>query len=111
MLLLPTSMAAATARSRPGGASSVTRSSYGRRRRRGGRPSTGVPMQIGVILSPTPGWHATLTAAMLADEAGLDTVGFWDHYHSAQPDWAYVCGWSLYGALAVATKRIHLVPV
>jgi alkanesulfonate monooxygenase SsuD/methylene tetrahydromethanopterin reductase-like flavin-dependent oxidoreductase (luciferase family) len=26
-------------------------------------------------------------AARAADEAGLDAVGFYDHYHSAKPEW------------------------
>lgn len=34
-----------------------------------------------------------------------------DHYHAAKPEWGYVCGWSLYGALAMATTRIKLVPM
>ncbi|MBA3946118.1 MAG: LLM class flavin-dependent oxidoreductase [Herpetosiphonaceae bacterium] len=41
----------------------------------------------------------------------MDSVGFWDHYHSEQPAWGYVCGWSAYGALASMTTRIHLLPM
>jgi alkanesulfonate monooxygenase SsuD/methylene tetrahydromethanopterin reductase-like flavin-dependent oxidoreductase (luciferase family) len=61
-------------------------------------------MRIGVTLSPTGDWNAILHAARLADEAGLDAVGFWDHYHSERPEWSYVCGWS-------ATQRSHLLPM
>ena len=68
-------------------------------------------MRIGVTLSPAGDWRATLAAARLADELGLDAVGYWDHYHSIKPEWGYVCGWSAYGALAVATERIRLVPM
>lgn len=68
-------------------------------------------MRIAVTLSPTGDWNEILRAAQLADEAGIDAIGFWDHYHSEQPEWAYVCGWSAYGALAQATKRIHLLPM
>jgi alkanesulfonate monooxygenase SsuD/methylene tetrahydromethanopterin reductase-like flavin-dependent oxidoreductase (luciferase family) len=68
-------------------------------------------MRVGVVLSPTGDWSAILQAAQIADESGLDSVGFWDHYHSEKPEWAYVCGWSAYGALALATRRIHLLPM
>src|SRR6266487_764372 len=68
-------------------------------------------MRVGVILSPTGDWRAILESAKLADSAGLDSVGFWDHYHSEKPEWAYVCGWSAYGALAAATERIRLTPM
>ena len=68
-------------------------------------------MRVGVILSPVGDWRAILDSAKLADSAGLDSVGFWDHYHSEKPEWAYVCGWSAYGALAAATERIRLTPM
>lgn len=68
-------------------------------------------MEIGVVLSPTGDWPAILAAAKAADQRGLAAVGFWDHYHSQQPEWAYVCGWSAYGAIAAATERIRLVPM
>ncbi len=68
-------------------------------------------MRVGIVLSPAGNWPAILAAAQLADSSGLDAVGFWDHYHSERPEWAYVCGWSAYGALAMATSRIHLVPM
>jgi alkanesulfonate monooxygenase SsuD/methylene tetrahydromethanopterin reductase-like flavin-dependent oxidoreductase (luciferase family) len=68
-------------------------------------------MRVGVALSPTDNWPAILEAAKAADASGLDAVGFWDHYHSERPEWAYVCGWSAYGALAAVTTRIHLVPM
>ncbi len=68
-------------------------------------------MRIGVNLGPTDNWEATLAAARKADEYGFDTVGFLDHYQSVKPEWSYICGWSLYGALAMATTRIKLVPM
>ncbi len=68
-------------------------------------------MRIGVVLSPTGDWPAILRAAQLADERGLDAVGFYDHHHSGRPEWGYVCGWSAYGALAQATRRVQLVPM
>jgi alkanesulfonate monooxygenase SsuD/methylene tetrahydromethanopterin reductase-like flavin-dependent oxidoreductase (luciferase family) len=68
-------------------------------------------MRVGVILSPVGDWRTILESAKLADSAGLDSVGFWDHYHSEKPEWAYVCGWSAYGALAAATERIRLTPM
>jgi alkanesulfonate monooxygenase SsuD/methylene tetrahydromethanopterin reductase-like flavin-dependent oxidoreductase (luciferase family) len=68
-------------------------------------------MRVGAILSPTGNWPAIVAAAQLADQRGLDAVGFWDHYHSEKPEWAYVCGWSAYGALAALTTRIHFVPM
>jgi alkanesulfonate monooxygenase SsuD/methylene tetrahydromethanopterin reductase-like flavin-dependent oxidoreductase (luciferase family) len=68
-------------------------------------------MQIGAILSPVADWSAVIAAAGAADEAGLDAIGLWDHYHSARPEWAYICGWSAYGALAAATTSVRLVPM
>lgn len=68
-------------------------------------------MRIGVNLGPTPNWTAVLETARKADSYGFDAVSFLDHYHAAKPEWGYVCGWSLYGALALATSRIKLVPM
>src|SRR5919205_3992192 len=68
-------------------------------------------MRVGAILSPVGDWRTILESAKIADSGGLDAVGFWDHYHSLKPEWAYVCGWSAYGALAIATERIRLVPM
>jgi len=68
-------------------------------------------MRIAAILSPIDDWPAILHAATVADQEGIDAVGFWDHYHSAQPDHGYVCGWSAYGAIAGATSRVRLVPM
>ena len=63
-------------------------------------------MRISVNLSPTGDWPAILAAAQAADSLGFDSVGFLDHYHTpAGEDWSYLCGWSLYGALALATER------
>jgi alkanesulfonate monooxygenase SsuD/methylene tetrahydromethanopterin reductase-like flavin-dependent oxidoreductase (luciferase family) len=68
-------------------------------------------MRVAVTLSPTGDWPAIMQAAQLADRAGLDAVGFWDHYHAERPEWAYICGWAAYGALATTTTRIHLLPM
>lgn len=69
-------------------------------------------MRIGVNLGPTGDWPAMLAAAQTADSLGFDSIGFLDHYHTPkEQDWSYLCGWSLYGALAMMTSRIHLVPM
>ncbi len=68
-------------------------------------------MQIGVNLGPTANWKAVLDAAKKADVYGFDALSFLDHYQVARPEWGYVCGWSLYGALAMLTKQIKLVPM
>ena len=68
-------------------------------------------MRIGVNLGPTGDWSAMLAAALEADVSGFDSVGFLDHFHADKPEWSYICGWSAYGALALATSRIHLVPM
>lgn len=67
-------------------------------------------MRIGVVLSPVAEWAEVESAARLADELGLDSVGFWDHYHSPKPEWGYVSGWSAYGYLAAITERVLLSP-
>jgi alkanesulfonate monooxygenase SsuD/methylene tetrahydromethanopterin reductase-like flavin-dependent oxidoreductase (luciferase family) len=66
-------------------------------------------MRIAALLTPTGDWPAIVEAAKAADELGLDAIGLWDHYHSGQPEWAYVAGWSAFGALAASTTRIGLV--
>jgi alkanesulfonate monooxygenase SsuD/methylene tetrahydromethanopterin reductase-like flavin-dependent oxidoreductase (luciferase family) len=68
-------------------------------------------MHIAALLTPVADWSAILEAAGAADAARLDAVGFWDHYHSAQPDWAYVAGWSALGAIAARTERVRLLPM
>ncbi|MBO0778015.1 MAG: LLM class flavin-dependent oxidoreductase [Ktedonobacteraceae bacterium] len=68
-------------------------------------------MRIGVNLGPTTNWTGVLDAARKADEYGFDALGFLDHYQAEKPEWGYVCGWSLYGALAMATIRIKLAPM
>lgn len=68
-------------------------------------------MRIAVNLGPTGDWPAMLAAARTAEERGFDAVGFLDHYHAPKLEWPYLCGWSLYGALAMQTSRIHLVPM
>jgi alkanesulfonate monooxygenase SsuD/methylene tetrahydromethanopterin reductase-like flavin-dependent oxidoreductase (luciferase family) len=49
-------------------------------------------VRIGAVLSPVPEFGQVLDAARAADEAGLDAVGLWDHYHSQRPEWGYVAG-------------------
>lgn len=68
-------------------------------------------MRIVALLTPVSDWESIRRAAQAADDAHLDAVGFWDHYHSGQPDWAYVCGWSALGALAALTERVRLLPM
>ena len=68
-------------------------------------------MRLAALLTPTADWPGILDAARAADEARFDAVGFWDHYHSGQPDWAYVCGWSAMGAVAAVTRHVKLLPM
>ncbi len=68
-------------------------------------------MRIAVNIGPTGNWAAMLAAAKEADALGFDALGFLDHYHSDEPQWPYICGWSAYGALAMATSRIGFVPM
>ena len=68
-------------------------------------------MRIGVNLGPTGDWTAMVAATQAAEKLGFDAVGFLDHYHAEKLEWPYICGWSAYGALAMATSRIHLVPM
>src|SRR5437588_4160420 len=68
-------------------------------------------MRIGVNLGPTGDWSAILAAAQVADSSGFDALSFLDHYHAPKLEWPYLCGWSLYGEMAMLTTRIHLVPM
>jgi alkanesulfonate monooxygenase SsuD/methylene tetrahydromethanopterin reductase-like flavin-dependent oxidoreductase (luciferase family) len=68
-------------------------------------------IEVGVTFGPTGFWDDVVRAARLAEERGLDAIGFWDHYHSEQPEWALTCGWSAYGYLAAITERVRLVPM
>lgn len=68
-------------------------------------------MKIGVNLGPGDDWPAMLEATKRADSLGFDAIGFLDHYHSEKLEWPYICGWSAYGALAMATSRIRFVPL
>jgi alkanesulfonate monooxygenase SsuD/methylene tetrahydromethanopterin reductase-like flavin-dependent oxidoreductase (luciferase family) len=68
-------------------------------------------LRIAALPTPIADWPATIAAARAADEAGLDAVGLWDHYHSARPEWGYVAGWSALGAIAASTSRVKLVPM
>ena len=67
-------------------------------------------MRIGINMA----WHVwqdILATAQAADGYGFDAIGFVDGYHSSSLEMDYLCGWSLYGALAMATSRIHFVPM
>lgn len=68
-------------------------------------------MRIGVNLGPQGNWPTMLAAAQLADRLGFEALGFLDHYHTDKLEWPYMAGWSLYGALAMATTRIRFVPM
>jgi alkanesulfonate monooxygenase SsuD/methylene tetrahydromethanopterin reductase-like flavin-dependent oxidoreductase (luciferase family) len=68
-------------------------------------------MRIGVNLGPTSNWTAMLEATKQAESLGYDAVGVLDHYHSGKTEWGYISGWSLYGALAMATTKIKLIPL
>jgi len=67
-------------------------------------------MRIGINMA-WHNWQEILATAQAADSYGFDAIGFVDGYHSESLDMDYLCGWSLYGALAMATSRIHFVPM
>ena len=68
-------------------------------------------MRIAVNIGPTGDWPAMLAVTRAADTHGFDAISFLDHYHTDKLEWPYICGWSAYGALAMTTSRIHLVPM
>ena len=68
-------------------------------------------MRIGVNLGPNDDWSAIIAAAQVADKSGFDALSFLDHYHTEKLEWPYICGWSAFGALAMVTSQIHLVPM
>ena len=76
--------------------------------RSGGRAAH---IEVGVTFGPTGYWDDVVRAARLADERGLDAVGFWDHYQSERPEWELTCGWSAHGYLTAVTERVRLVPM
>lgn len=67
-------------------------------------------MRIGINMA-WHNWPDILAIAREADQYGFDSMSFLDHYHSHVLEQDYLCGWSLYGALAMATSRIHFVPM
>lgn len=69
------------------------------------------PIEIGACFGPTGSIPDVIAATKRAEDLGLATISFWDHYHALQPAWAMVCGWSLYGYLAAITERIRFVPM
>lgn len=68
-------------------------------------------MRIGINIGPNGDWHDMLTVAQKAEKLGFDSIGTLDHYHTEKLEWPYICGWSMYGAMAMATSRIRLVPM
>jgi alkanesulfonate monooxygenase SsuD/methylene tetrahydromethanopterin reductase-like flavin-dependent oxidoreductase (luciferase family) len=68
-------------------------------------------LRVAAGLTPVADVGAVLDAARAADDEGLDAVALWDHYQSGRPEWAYVAGWSAWGAIATATRRVGLVPM
>lgn len=67
-------------------------------------------MRVGIVLVNGT-WQQIVDAAHQADAAGLDSIGFWDHYHSSYPGWEPHNGWAVYGYLAAMTERIRLCPL
>lgn len=74
-------------------------------------PLTALPFEVGACFGPTGSWDSVVEAVRRAEEIGLDTISFWDHYHAGQPEHALICGWSVYGYLAAITSRIRFVPM
>ena len=68
-------------------------------------------MRLAVNLGPDSEWDQILSGARRADELGLDAVSVFDHYHSERPEWGWLSGWALWGALAANTSRVRLVPM
>lgn len=67
-------------------------------------------MRVGIVLVDGT-WPQIVNAARQADAAGIDAIGFWDHYHSSFPGWEPHNGWAVYGFLAAVTERIRLCPL
>jgi alkanesulfonate monooxygenase SsuD/methylene tetrahydromethanopterin reductase-like flavin-dependent oxidoreductase (luciferase family) len=67
-------------------------------------------MRIGINMA-WHNWQDILEIARSAERYGFESIGFGDHYHSHILEMDYLCGWSLYGALAMATSRIRFVPM
>lgn len=67
-------------------------------------------MRIGLVLADGT-WAQITAAARRADAAGIDAVGFWDHYHSPSLAFAPHNGWAVYGYLAAITRHLRLCPL
>lgn len=67
-------------------------------------------MRIGVILYAQTEWDDLLAAAKEADQSFIDAIGIGDRYYGDADD-PFLSGLTLYGALAVATMRVRLVPM
>ncbi len=66
------------------------------------------PLRVGALLWPQKTtWPALREAALLADEAGLDSLWTWDHLHAivGDPDQGIFEGWALLAAWAAITER------
>src|SRR2546430_14420493 len=68
-------------------------------------------VHIALNLGPSGDWSAILDAAQRADASGFEALSFLDHYYADEPKWSWLSGWALYGALAMVTSRIQLVPM
>ncbi|GCE15013.1 LLM class flavin-dependent oxidoreductase [Tengunoibacter tsumagoiensis] len=67
-------------------------------------------MRIGVIFYAKTEWEDMLAAAKEADQSCIDAIGIGDRYYGDADD-PFLSGLTLYGALAVATQRVSLVPM
>ena len=67
-------------------------------------------MHIGVILYARTEWDDLLAAAREADRSYIDAIGIGDRYYGDADD-PFLSGLTLYGALAVATQQVKLVPM
>lgn len=69
------------------------------------------PIRVGALLWPQrTTWPELRDAAVLADEAGLDSIWTWDHLHAivGHPDQAIFEGWTTLAAWAAVTHRVRL---
>jgi alkanesulfonate monooxygenase SsuD/methylene tetrahydromethanopterin reductase-like flavin-dependent oxidoreductase (luciferase family) len=69
------------------------------------------PIRVGALLWPQrTTWPELRDAAVLADEAGLDSIWTWDHLHAivGHPDQPIFEGWTTLAAWAAVTHRVRL---
>lgn len=67
-------------------------------------------MRLGVVLYARTEWEDLLAATEEVDKSLIDALGIGDRYYGEADD-PFLSGLTLYGALAVATKRVRLVPM